>query len=365
MSLTLSAGDLYDLQEATRLLTSPLTFATTDDWRSAVNGHLRRFLAADSAGFLLPDAEGVPFYSDEHDPADLGRYPKVPPPPVPDGTPSWQKLVADGAGIIETIYQGEPEVYLRSTYNNEFAGAYDPLAIAIPFQGAAPPGFASVHLWHSRPDGRRFGDRELAVFRLLLPAFRAGVAAHTRWGRERAGLLDALDRLGRPAAVGDATGRILHATPALEAALADDPQADHVQSALQAVLRDVAEPPRGADGGSPLPRPERRVRTRRAEYALRATPYGGPPTDRTRLTLVDLERRGPVLPPVKALRDRHGLTQRQAEVALLLAQRLTNAEIAERLCVSPHTARHHVGHVLGRLGVARREVRGVVDRVIA
>ncbi|MGY1700366.1 ATP-binding protein [Geodermatophilus sp. SYSU D00766] len=51
-----------------------------------------------------------------------------------------------------------------------------------------------------------------------------------------------------------------------------------------------------------------------------------------------------------------GLTARQEEVLRLLAEGLTNAEIATRLVVSPRTAEHHVTAVLGRLGVrGRRE----------
>jgi predicted ATPase/DNA-binding CsgD family transcriptional regulator len=49
-----------------------------------------------------------------------------------------------------------------------------------------------------------------------------------------------------------------------------------------------------------------------------------------------------------------GLTSRQYEVLELLASGLTNAEIADRLVVSPRTAEHHVAAVLGKLGVPSR-----------
>jgi DNA-binding CsgD family transcriptional regulator/tetratricopeptide (TPR) repeat protein len=48
------------------------------------------------------------------------------------------------------------------------------------------------------------------------------------------------------------------------------------------------------------------------------------------------------------------LTRRQAEVVQLLAEGLTNAEIARRLFVSPKTAAHHVSAVLVKLGVRTR-----------
>jgi DNA-binding CsgD family transcriptional regulator/tetratricopeptide (TPR) repeat protein len=50
----------------------------------------------------------------------------------------------------------------------------------------------------------------------------------------------------------------------------------------------------------------------------------------------------------------HPLTAREFEVARLVAHGLTNAEIGERLFVSPKTASAHVEHILAKLGVARR-----------
>jgi DNA-binding CsgD family transcriptional regulator/tetratricopeptide (TPR) repeat protein len=49
-----------------------------------------------------------------------------------------------------------------------------------------------------------------------------------------------------------------------------------------------------------------------------------------------------------------GLTARQLEVLELLVEGLTNAEIAERLVVSPRTAEHHVAAVLRKLGASSR-----------
>ncbi len=49
-----------------------------------------------------------------------------------------------------------------------------------------------------------------------------------------------------------------------------------------------------------------------------------------------------------------GLTARQLEVLALMARGLTNAEIADRLVVSPRTAEHHVAAVLTKLGAVTR-----------
>jgi DNA-binding CsgD family transcriptional regulator len=55
-----------------------------------------------------------------------------------------------------------------------------------------------------------------------------------------------------------------------------------------------------------------------------------------------------------------GLTNRQLEVAKLVARGFTNAEIAARLFISPKTADHHVSAVLTKLGLPNR--RAVVLR---
>jgi DNA-binding CsgD family transcriptional regulator len=49
-----------------------------------------------------------------------------------------------------------------------------------------------------------------------------------------------------------------------------------------------------------------------------------------------------------------GLTARQLDVLALLAEGLTNAEIAARLVISPKTADHHVSAILGKLDVRSR-----------
>lgn len=48
------------------------------------------------------------------------------------------------------------------------------------------------------------------------------------------------------------------------------------------------------------------------------------------------------------------LTERQREVARLLAKGLTNAEVAKRLLLSEHTVHEHVRHINEQLGCHRR-----------
>jgi non-specific serine/threonine protein kinase len=48
------------------------------------------------------------------------------------------------------------------------------------------------------------------------------------------------------------------------------------------------------------------------------------------------------------------LTDRQKELAHLVAQGLTNREIAQRLGISVFTVRHHVSNIMRKLGVRSR-----------
>jgi DNA-binding NarL/FixJ family response regulator len=77
--------------------------------------------------------------------------------------------------------------------------------------------------------------------------------------------------------------------------------------------------------------------------------------DRIRL---DLRRSGvaqlPPRPRSTTQANPAGLTNRQLDVAKLVARGLTNAEIADRLFISPKTADHHVSAVLAKLGMPTR-----------
>lgn len=71
----------------------------------------------------------------------------------------------------------------------------------------------------------------------------------------------------------------------------------------------------------------------------------------------------PARPRAGTLANPSGLTNRQLDVARLVARGLTNAELAQQLYISPKTADHHVSAVLAKLGLAGRRdiVRAAAD----
>jgi DNA-binding response OmpR family regulator len=60
------------------------------------------------------------------------------------------------------------------------------------------------------------------------------------------------------------------------------------------------------------------------------------------------------------LRERYSLTDRQVEVARLIASGCTNAEIATKLGLSFYTARNHAEQVMAKLGVSSRAAVGAL-----
>ncbi len=67
-----------------------------------------------------------------------------------------------------------------------------------------------------------------------------------------------------------------------------------------------------------------------------------------------VKRSARLLQGVGGARPHSGLSPREREVAQLVAQGMTNREIAEALVLSERTAENHVQHILTKLGFTRR-----------
>jgi DNA-binding CsgD family transcriptional regulator/nitrogen fixation/metabolism regulation signal transduction histidine kinase len=75
---------------------------------------------------------------------------------------------------------------------------------------------------------------------------------------------------------------------------------------------------------------------------------------------VTIEPDGSELPGVAEIRERFGLTEREAEIALLLARGASNKKIADRLGIQPSTVRTHTEHLFPKLRVNSRKALGLV-----
>lgn len=90
--------------------------------------------------------------------------------------------------------------------------------------------------------------------------------------------------------------------------------------------------------------------SRSAPSAVVVRPPAGEPV----IVVVLMDREPQAMPDAEELCLRFNLTPREAEVALLLAERMSCREIANRLSMSFHTARSHVDRILSKLGVRRK-----------
>lgn len=358
----ISPSELQQLTRAATLLVTPLDHETIDGWRAAVNRELRSLLRADSAGFLLPGVGGLLLFSEEHDPAELARYPDFHPPSLPDGKTIWERLLECRVSTMPTVYGSDVKLYLESAYYNEYAapnGAGDTLCAMLPLGGADPRHVASVQLWRDRKNRRRFEERDRQLLTLLFPALTAGIESVVRWHKHRAELGQLFDTLGQAVRVCDERGLIVHETTALTVMLSTDPDVILLDEAIRRTAAAAIATVQRVNDGLPVGcAPVCEVRTPLARYRVRASVQH---ESRQRLTLVALERLTPVAPSPQALRESFGLTPAEARIALLLAEGRSNKEIADRLASSPSTVRRHTERVLQKLGVRTRA--GVASRL--
>jgi DNA-binding CsgD family transcriptional regulator len=177
-------------------------------------------------------------------------------------------------------------------------------------------------------------------------------------------LLSALDQLEVGLALYDRTGELLFESDYLRHQLSRGCEHGPLRRALRERVEAETSEALTASPTPDAPRLERlgewAVERGPERFRLRASRIrvdlcGSGPT-----LLLSVERRTPPPPPSEEdLCARVSLTRQQARVALLLAERRSNQEIARVLRVSEHTARNHTRVVLQRLGVSRRgEVAG-------
>ena len=364
MALSLTTADLTRLETASRSLLSPLAAPSADAWRLESMAAVRDLLGARGATFGLPGA-GSYFLGDEVDeaivvgvdtflgPAWRGTGPS--PSPLVDlfhgavvsmGLSAWDfPLIDDVMGGAATNFDYYHEVMVPGRIT-------DTHTLFVPT--AAGSVMLEVHDLR-RPYG---GGETLPLLQALVPSLRAGAAALFGLAERRAALAATLDALDRPLAAFDDDGRELHRNAALARLVAAEPHAWDLEAALGRTARALRRLafPRAGEGPAPLGAAvASEVTTARGRYVFTPTvlPEGLLGAGGAFLVAVRADV-GPAFPTSDTIRERLGLSAREAEVALLLAEGLTNAQIADRLFIASATARRHTENVLGKLGIGTR-----------
>lgn len=355
-----SAADLSRLESATRILVSPLALADVDTWRHEAMRAVCEALGARTGTFTYPGKPCViHVYELDDDLADVVNHftgatwsgTGTSPEPLLDvfheqlvarRLHAWDMHVADHV-------LGGNGVAWNNLFHNEVLNPHrldDTHALFAP--AAYGSAMISIHGFRQAPAP----GQHLPLLRLLFPAFQAGLDALTRLDAHRA----SLDLLTEPVAVYSVEGRAMHRNAAFARLVGADPEQARLEDEVHGLVRGLCALGFGRGPADAFTPASRTVQTRTTRYHLRGTLLGpgvfGP--DGAVMVTASAEA-APALPPPEALRERFGLTRREAEVALLLAEGLSNSDLADRLYISPHTARRHTEQVFSKLGLTTRK----------
>lgn len=214
---------------------------------------------------------------------------------------------------------------------------------------------------------RSFGPAPLhllAAFRAIAPAFRAGVAAWAGANACRSNVSQMLDSLADPALLFDITGTRVHANPAT-GRLASPVDSARIEGEAQRIawaLGAMARRRTPSAEGVVVSTASRTVQVAGLLYRLRGSIVGEQVLGAQSAVLVTITATAAEPLSDEALEAEYGLTARETQVARLIAEGLSNNEIATRLGVRFFTARNHVERTLAKLGVASRQRVGPLLR---
>jgi len=357
----LQTDDVDRLTAAQRVLLSPLDHEDVKEWQLQANHAVRRFVGADHSVFSLPTGPTPVLHTDDTDPALPERFLTYFAgviaghfkfrDPLLERAEQIRRTV--GPAAFHELDLGSRDAIERSVAFQEVfrsSGLTNQIALSM----SLPEAEATQFFGYDGAAAERRSERGLELLRLLVPAFEAGVRMQRRWQARGAAFAAALDATDQAAALYSAEGAPLHRTDALRGILDDEPASDLLEEHMDALARALGarRPGNGSTGIDPI-QPHADVCGAVADYRLQAV-YLDPALLGVEAILVTVRRLGPPLPPVRTVAARFALTAREAEVALMLAHGLSDAAIAQRLAISPHTARRHSERVLRKLDLHSR-----------
>ena len=211
----------------------------------------------------------------------------------------------------------------------------------------------------------------MAAMRAITPAFRAGIAAWIGSMASRNNVARMLDSLGDPALLFDVGGQLLHANPAA-ARLTGSVDASRLRAEAQQMAWMFGSSARRQSQRKLASRSSgdaasdayglRSVRLGSTTYHLRGPMVGEQLIGAEPAVLVTLSALAAEPLTDDALHAEYGLTTREIQVARLIAEGLSNNEIADRLGVRFFTARNHVERTLAKLCLTSRHRVGPLLR---
>lgn len=360
MSLSLCLPDLDRHAAAARALLSSLESSDPASWRRSVAGALRSLFRARAAMVITLEGETVSCQCDV-DPAVVQAFHDLPTEieagaiHLKDGPMKalFERFRRDSTETwsMERMDIAARRLLARSAFFNEVL-VPNRLRDVVGMRAALPRGEAVAWVAYASPEENPFGSDAECLLRTLLPAFKAGLALLATAEYARGVLIATIDVLPDALFLTDGRGRVVHRSRALEELLAADPEGARLLEEVGASALRLALARKSLHGVGLLC-PTNQVATASARYRL----HSGHVSDDLggAQIVVRLERLTPVLPTLRALRERWGLTPREAQVTLCLAAGRSNKQIASELEMSRHTVRHHAEHIFAKLGLHSRK----------
>lgn len=365
MNLRLSGLDQRHLRTALKVLLSPDSAATEEEWHVKLLGVFLSLAKANSGAVrsgngaqfrMTPvglDKSIIGDYRDYYQRFDYGRA---------LGDPQ-----VHGQLFSRNNHYGERlPAFRKSEYYTDYLSKNRLLdAMCLSTRTDRHDRGSVLYFWYERDLSEMNRAKVVATLRLIAPAFRSGMALRTDLHKKDGRLKSALDKCADGCALFTHTGVLLHRNPSLSALLDTSPETGVIVEEIERQVKDVVRlffsrnrlpgnftrATADCRSGGQLFRISTctlDVGHSGAEASIMATvsPLSGEVNDSS--THLRLQKF-------------FGLTRREAEVALLLRSRMTNREIAVRLGMSEHTARHHTENILAKLGVSnRREIEARV-----
>ena len=341
-----STRDIQGLADCSRELLSVLD-GPTEDWAKRVSDRAMTLLRAERMFIVLPAAHGFSLHFSDpemrHAAAEYQAHFHA----ADVWTGSRRKALGLDVYSDDMLLRPGDD---RSEFWNDYIlkhRLYRPAGLSFDVAHCAVP--ASLIGYKRAASASSFGDRELALLRILQPSFAAAVTTLVRIQVGARELSSCIDALAVPMLLVGSDG-LLHANAAFGRAFGAT--AGAIAGVVTPMVLKAVRDQNGAVG--------RRVAGTVTASAGQSVPWS--------LSLLSGLSRGPVAlvhfhaTPVvhitESMRERLGLTPRQALVAQLMAEGRTYRDVASALGIRPNTARRHWEQVLHRLGVhSRHDVR--------
>src|SRR5688572_8196544 len=286
------------------------------EWRSAVNRSLKELLDADYVTFRIPGSEPDLVTTEHAQPVTGGGENRL---HAPEHRLTISERALELGAFNRELLLG---IQLPANHDSEYSNDYivvnqacDWLALvaALPPQSGTTR-VAQIVMHKDAASGREFGNRGLALVRLLFPGFRSGIITHCRTMEERRVLGGVIDRLSDGMLVCDARGKVVYQSAVLTSMLEVDGEGAMLLGKMHAVGRELAALLATPDARRDDADFSENVRTVHAWYRVRGTIVGEGVLSPAFRIIVALEQLSPTLPSEADVRQRFGLTPKEARV---------------------------------------------------